>query len=122
VVAAMLLVLPDLPPLLLGHWQIGLPWVLAPLMLLYGVWQINFYNFMDGIGGLAASQGLFVRLALAWFLAEGGEFGLATAGLGLACALAGFLPFNAPSARLFMGDVGSNFLGYALLALGLLAC
>jgi len=122
VVALMLLLAPGLPPLFLGSWQLPWPWLLAPLLLLYGVWQINFYNFMDGIDGLAASQGLFVSLALAWFTADAGEFGLATAALGLACALAGFLPFNAPSARLFMGDVGSNFLGYALLALGLLAC
>src|SRR5690606_23379199 len=41
VVVLMLLVLPDLPPLFFGNWQIELSWVLAPLLLLYGVWQIN---------------------------------------------------------------------------------
>lgn len=79
---------------------------------------VNVWNFMDGIDGIAASQALLsavVVLALplastlSWYPA-----------LALAAACAGFLPFNAPSARIFMGDVGSGSLGL-LLAFGLLA-
>jgi Fuc2NAc and GlcNAc transferase len=94
---------------------------LSVLLFVYGVWQINFYNFMDGIDGLAVSQGLFVSLSLAWFCADAGATSLSVASLGLASALAAFALFNLPPARLFMGDVGSNFLGYAFFLLGLLA-
>jgi Fuc2NAc and GlcNAc transferase len=93
---------------------------LSLLLFCYGVWQINFYNFMDGIDGLAVSQGLFVSLSLAWFCADAGAPSLSVMALGLACALAAFSFYNMPPARLFMGDVGSNFLGYAFLVLGLL--
>ncbi|MDR2213678.1 MAG: glycosyl transferase [Pseudomonadales bacterium] len=117
---ALLLLLPALPSPQFGAWRLPLP-LLTPLLFIYGLWQINFYNFMDGIDGLAVSQGLFVSLSLAWFCALGGAPTLGIAALGLASALAAFAVYNMPPARLFMGDVGSNFLGYAFVALGLLA-
>lgn len=73
----------------------------------------NVWNFMDGIDGLAASQALLAAVGLsAW---AGGPWGWLA--LALAAACAGFLPFNFPRARIFMGDVGSGALGYALGAL-----
>jgi UDP-N-acetylmuramyl pentapeptide phosphotransferase/UDP-N-acetylglucosamine-1-phosphate transferase len=80
----------------------------------------NVYNFMDGIDGLAASQAIVAGLALAIagtlvvnpLVAVGG--GLLTA------ASAGFLVYNLPPARLFMGDVGSTFLGFSFAGLTLL--
>ncbi|MDI9239769.1 glycosyltransferase family 4 protein [Lysobacter sp. LF1] len=73
----------------------------------------NVWNFMDGIDGLAASQALLAAVGLsAW---AGGAWGWLA--LALAAACAGFLPFNFPRARIFMGDVGSGALGYALGAL-----
>jgi Fuc2NAc and GlcNAc transferase len=120
VVLVLLLLIPALPPLTFGSWQLTQPLVLSLLLFFYGVWQINFYNFMDGIDGLAVSQGLFVSLSLAWFCADAGAPSLSAAALGLACALAAFGVYNLSPARLFMGDVGSNFLGYAFLVLGLL--
>lgn len=77
----------------------------------------NIWNFMDGIDGLAASQAGIVALALA--LTLGGPFGLLAAALG--AAVLGFLPFNFPKARIFLGDVGSGALGFVLAALGSLA-
>ena len=77
----------------------------------------NVWNFMDGINGLAASQALIAAVGLAWM--GGGAWGLLA--LALAAACAGFLPFNFPRARIFMGDVGSGAIGFALGALCVVA-
>ncbi len=75
------------------------------------VWSINLHNFMDGIDGLLATQALFVFTVLAGLCALGGRFAEAER-IGLfAVATLGFLPFNFPRARIFMGDVGSGVLG-----------
>ncbi|MFC3551849.1 lipopolysaccharide biosynthesis protein [Lysobacter cavernae] len=78
----------------------------------------NVWNFMDGINGLAASQAMIVGAAIAWLV--GGSW----AGLGwaLAAACAGFLPFNFPRARIFLGDVGSGAIGFTVAALLVVAC
>lgn len=73
----------------------------------------NIWNFMDGIDGLAVSQALLVAVGCAW-LAPAGATWLP---LALVAACAGFLPFNLPPARIFLGDVGSGALGYLLAAL-----
>ncbi len=86
-------------------------WVLA-------LGLVNAWNFMDGIDGLAASQALLCSLGLAWVLS--GPW--AALGVAIAGACLGFLPYNLPRARVFLGDVGSGALGYlvaALLAAGL---
>lgn len=75
---------------------------------------VNVWNFMDGINGIAASQAALAALAYAIFAGEGPILWL---GLALAAAACGFLPFNFPRARIFLGDVGSGTLGYALAAL-----
>ena len=74
---------------------------------------VNVWNFMDGIDGLAASQALIAGLAGAFFLQ--GPWSWLAAALFAACC--GFLPFNFPRARIFLGDVGSGALGFALAAL-----
>jgi len=75
------------------------------------VWSINLHNFMDGIDGILASQALFVFAVLAWLCTreENIPHGLQIALW--AAAVAAFLPFNFPRARIFMGDVGSGTLG-----------
>jgi Fuc2NAc and GlcNAc transferase len=114
--------LADLPPPLLT----ALDLLLVPLLLLAGLWWINLYNFMDGIDGLAATQGLFMLLA-AWAVKVSGPGGSAAlddliaapefaAPLILAGAIAGFLLLNLAPARLFMGDSGSLFIGFAIFA------
>jgi UDP-N-acetylmuramyl pentapeptide phosphotransferase/UDP-N-acetylglucosamine-1-phosphate transferase len=75
----------------------------------------NVWNFMDGIDGLAASQAILVAVALA-ALATGAASWLA---LALLASASGFLPFNVPRARVFLGDVGSGALGFTLAALAI---
>jgi Fuc2NAc and GlcNAc transferase len=75
-------------------------------------WGTNFYNFMDGIDGIAGMQAVFMASAAAWIL--GGNAGVATMTtlVAIAGAGTGFLLWNWQPARIFMGDVGSAFLGF----------
>jgi Fuc2NAc and GlcNAc transferase len=77
------------------------------------VWLLNLYNFMDGIDGLAAVEAISVAGAACLLMTGEADASLLTSGLILA-ATAGFLPWNWPPARIFMGDVGSGFLGFTL--------
>lgn len=98
-------------------WRADAPYwlVLAGFVLALGL--TNVWNFMDGINGLAASQTALVALALVWF--GGAAWGWLA--LALLAASLGFLPFNFPKARIFMGDVGSGAIGYAVAGLIVLA-
>lgn len=112
------------PPLMFPWGAVSAIWILLPLCALALVWLINLYNFMDGIDALAASEAIFCSLALGLLSsisADSGAGGITTLCLGLAVAVSGFLYFNLPPARLFMGDVGSNYLGFMLGTLGLAA-
>lgn len=98
---------------------LSLDWPLALLLLggLALVWQVNLFNFMDGIDGIAGTQVLVFCVGVQ--LAGGGIPGWP----GVLCWLLaastlGFLAFNWPPAKIFMGDAGSGFLG---LLLGFLA-
>lgn len=93
-----------------GLWYDGGAWWLLPLALGSTLVWVNVWNFMDGIDGLAASQASLAAAAFALVL--GGS--AAWLGWGLCAATLGFLPFNAPRARIFLGDVGSGALGFAL--------
>jgi len=73
----------------------------------------NVWNFMDGIDGLAASQAALVAAAVVWTTT--GLWQLLA--LALIAATMGFLPFNFPKARIFLGDVGSGALGFTLASL-----
>ncbi len=79
---------------------------------------INVWNFMDGIDGLAATQAILAAVAYALLL----PFPPAVLALLLGAGVLGFLPFNFPKARIFMGDVGSGALGYLLAGLVALGC
>ncbi|MFT3791834.1 MAG: glycosyltransferase family 4 protein [Rudaea sp.] len=81
--------------------------IAVAVFLLANAWFINLHNFMDGIDGLLASQAVFVFLALAWTVSGDSQTVLWLC----AAAVVGFLPFNFPRARTFMGDVGSGPLG-----------
>ena len=106
----------------LANW--GLHGTLAGVVIavLVVVWSTNLFNFMDGIDGIAGSEAIFVA-ASAGFLnyCAGGNFGLTAVMICIAAATAGFLVWNWPPAKIFMGDVGSGFLGFVLAALGLAA-
>jgi UDP-GlcNAc:undecaprenyl-phosphate GlcNAc-1-phosphate transferase len=94
-------------------------WVGAPLAFLWLVGLTNAFNFMDGLDALAASTATIAGLALALAGIAVGAPSIAATGWVLAAAAAGFLALNRPPARIFMGDVGSQFLGFALAAIGL---
>lgn len=93
-----------------GVWMTGAPLWLLALALLAPLVLTNVWNFMDGIDGLATSQAAIAGLAFAW-LASGAWVWLA---LALVAGCCGFLPFNFPKARIFLGDAGSGALGFAL--------
>jgi Fuc2NAc and GlcNAc transferase len=95
-------------------------WALVAVLVIGTAWSINSFNFMDGIDGIAASQAMFVTCASAALTFLHGDTGLATLLLISTCACLGFLLWNWPPAKIFMGDVGSGFLGFWLAAVALL--
>ena len=108
----------EVPPIQLHgsvYWPGVLIMVAAPVFL---VWLLNLFNFMDGIDGLAGSEVVFVAVSgavLTWLI---GSKEIAYILLILAVTASGFLVLNWPPAKIFMGDVGSGFLG---ITLGILA-
>jgi UDP-GlcNAc:undecaprenyl-phosphate GlcNAc-1-phosphate transferase len=72
---------------------------------------VNAFNFMDGINGLSVGQTLVAGVSLGWLADYVGEPVLVSCALAVAGAALGFLPYNAPRASVFLGDVGSYFLG-----------
>lgn len=102
-------------------WPAG--WLDVLLLGLAALWvagMVNLWNFMDGINGIATAQAAVVALAVTWLPgALDGPWTLVALGLCAACI--GFLPFNFPRARIFLGDVGSGALGFSLAVLLLVA-
>jgi UDP-GlcNAc:undecaprenyl-phosphate GlcNAc-1-phosphate transferase len=96
-------------------------WIGVAATVFWVLFTTNALNFIDGLNGLASGVALVACLFIV-FIAEqhGGWFAYAAAGL-LAAGLAGFLPFNFPKARIFMGDVGSQFCGFMLAVLAVVA-
>jgi UDP-GlcNAc:undecaprenyl-phosphate/decaprenyl-phosphate GlcNAc-1-phosphate transferase len=105
--------------------RIAIPWIgevelgwFGPLLTL--VWIVgctNAVNFMDGLDGLVAGTVLIVCVALAAIAVDQGGWFIYACALFLGAGFAGFLPFNWHPARIFMGDVGSQFAGFALAVL-----
>lgn len=101
-------------------WASGLsvnPLIVVILILALG-WFTNLYNFMDGADGLAGGMAVigFLSYGIAAWLA--GVEDLSLLSLSVAAAAAGFLIYNFPPARIFMGDVGSIPLGFLAGAIG----
>jgi len=95
------------------HNHIGLQILLACLLLLYMVAGLNFFNFMDGINGIAGFAAIISFLFIGFFnLHFKGSEDLYLLTLSVCAATAGFLMLNFPKARVFMGDIGSIFLGF----------
>lgn len=82
-------------------------------------WTVNLFNFMDGIDGLAASEAAFMALSASWLAAAAGLAFVPSASLVFGAACLGFAAWNWPPARIFMGDVGSGYVGYVLAVLAL---
>jgi len=105
-----------------GTELIELGWAGPVLSVIGIVWALNLFNFMDGIDGIAGSQALFMGAAgAALGLLGGVSVPVAMAGCVVGAASLGFLFSNWPPARIFMGDVGSGYLGYVIAVLALAA-
>jgi Fuc2NAc and GlcNAc transferase len=94
--------------------------ILALATALAMLWLVNLYNFMDGIDGIAASQCLLAAVAAALLSLHSGAGDYPLFCLLLAASQLGFLVWNWPPARLFMGDAGSVPTGFLLAGLALL--
>lgn len=89
--------------------QLNEYWI--PVLAIGLVWMINLFNFMDGIDGLAASEFVFILISVLIFhLIKGTNENVLFLMLCIACT-SGFLLWNWPVARIFLGDVGSGFFG-----------
>ncbi|MBD8574605.1 glycosyltransferase family 4 protein [Pseudomonas syringae] len=106
--------LEGMAPLDLFGWRLNSGWISALLATFYLVWMLNLYNFMDGIDGIASVEAVTVCLGACLIHHVTGFSDLVFAPALLAAAAAGFLYWNFPPARIFMGDAGSGFLGIAL--------
>ena len=91
-------------------------WLEKVIIVLAWSWFLNLYNFMDGLDGLATSEAVFLAAALAFFVPQ-----LAPICALLAGACLGFLRINWFPAKVFLGDVGSTYLGFVLGGLLLVA-
>ncbi|MBJ2348621.1 MULTISPECIES: MraY family glycosyltransferase [Pseudomonas] len=110
-----------MPVITMFNVEIDLAWLGHVLAVLYLVWMLNLYNFMDGIDGIASVEAICVCVGACLLYWLGGFESLIMAPLLLALAVAGFLYWNFPPARIFMGDAGSGFLGIVLALLSLQA-
>ncbi|MBL4820105.1 MAG: glycosyltransferase family 4 protein [Gammaproteobacteria bacterium] len=99
-------------------WNLAFPPLLYILTVLALVWLLNLYNFMDGIDGLASTEASFVTLMTCLIVLNSSDQVVTLLSALLCAATIGFLLWNWPPARIFLGDTGSSFLGYCL---GLLA-
>lgn len=105
----------------LGHLGVISGPVASVFAVIAIAWLINLYNFMDGIDGIAAVEAIIVGAAGTVVLLLGHADGLALISASVAGAGAGFLIWNRMPARIFMGDVGSGFLGFAFATIALAA-
>lgn len=109
-----------LPPVDFGWGAVDLGLPGAVLLVACLAWFLNLFNFMDGIDGLAGAQAITMAASasvLVWVVTN--DVSAALPLVLLAAATAGFLAWNWPPAKIFMGDVGSGYLGFALGVLGL---
>jgi UDP-GlcNAc:undecaprenyl-phosphate GlcNAc-1-phosphate transferase len=96
------------------------PWLGYVLTVIWVVAIVNAINFIDGLDGLAAGVVGIASVALAVIAMGRGQIAAAALSAALAGATVGFLPFNFNPARVFMGDLGSHFLGYIAAAIAIL--
>jgi Fuc2NAc and GlcNAc transferase len=109
-----------LPAVDFGWGPVNLSWLGSALLMLYLAWFLNLFNFMDGIDGIAGMQAATMCGSAALLVAHAGQDWRDALPLWLlVAATVGFLSWNWPPAKVFMGDVGSGYLGYVLGVLAL---
>ena len=95
-------------------YTLELGWLGIALTLVWLVGSMNAVNMLDGLDGLASTVGLVICGTLTWMACLTGHFDLALVAIALAGALGGFLLFNFPPARIFLGDSGSMLIGLVI--------
>jgi Fuc2NAc and GlcNAc transferase len=110
-----------MPSLQFGDYLVELGYVGFPLAVLALIWALNLFNFMDGTDGIAASEATFIGGVGGLTMAVHGYSPSGVAALVFAAACCGFLVWNWPPAKIFMGDVGSGYLGFVVGVLALSA-
>lgn len=101
-----------LRPFVLPEIHFNYIYFIYPLAIIGIVWFINLYNFMDGVDGFASIEAIFISsvlFVLTWDLST----------LILIVCVGGFLVWNWPKAKIFMGDIGSTQLGFILVIMGI---
>lgn len=99
-----------IPIPLLGILSLG--WMAIPFTILCLMWMTNLYNFMDGMDGFAGGMTVLGFGLLSFVAWTGGHQAIAILSLLVVGAAGGFLSYNMPPARIFMGDIGSVSLGF----------
>jgi len=110
-----------LPTIKLMGLDLDLGWLGHLLAAMYLVWMLNLYNFMDGIDGIASVEAVCACIGACLVYWLTGHEDLIVPPMLLAIAVLGFLYWNFPPARIFMGDAGSGFLGIVIGVLSLQA-
>lgn len=100
--------------LMAGFYLSGSSTEVSLLVFMLSLVLVNIWNFMDGIDGLASTQAILAASALSWLSWLAGAAAAVHLGLAFIAAVFGFLPFNFPRSRIFLGDVGSGTLGFML--------
>lgn len=102
---------------------INLPLPLSFLLLTTAVvWFTNLFNFMDGTDGIAATEALFCLIVGGYIIFQSKGYEFATFAWGISALVGGFLTWNWPNAKIFMGDSGSGFLGFIIAVFALVSC
>ncbi len=113
--AAGLYFLGQFPVIDLFGYQFSAGWLGMLFALVYLAWMLNLYNFMDGINGLASMEAIMFALTSGLVVVFSTPNSIESSQLAtlllLGCAALGFIFWNFPSAKIFMGDAGSGFLG-----------
>ncbi|MEE9452440.1 MAG: glycosyltransferase family 4 protein [Gammaproteobacteria bacterium] len=108
------------PQLSLGTHYLYLGGVGSLLAIVAIAWSINLYNFMDGVDGIASMQAIFIfSMGSLFFWLSGANY-LMLINLFLVATMIGFIILNWPPAKIYMGDVGSTFLGFLVAAFALI--
>ncbi len=110
----------DVPAIDFGLFSLPESIVLNVMAVFALVWLLNLYNFMDGIDGIAATQLIAVNL-VSLVIVINSDAVLTLLSASFAAAAGGFLLWNWAPAKIFMGDVGSNFIGFTLGVMALLS-
>lgn len=101
--------------------MVVLGWLAYPVTFLWLVGLTNAFNFMDGLDGLAGGVALIAGLSFALITLDQGSSFMPLVSWVLVAGVLGFLLFNLPPARIFMGDVGSAFLGFVFATMAIIA-